>query len=402
MGKQMKKVSCKMFFTVMWRGVCQIVSWFLGLFGYKRDGKFAKCVWGLFAVSGTVIVTIIAGGLIYCVWRYINDRYSDDICDGENCYSNTYVSREVCYHDHGDGRGEIINKRTGETTLKGIAWIAKPLGGKDSLVCFSDGKKRGYFNKFTGEVVIPAKYKRAWVFSDGIASVEEDGVVKFIDGKGNQAFDRTFVFNPNEDGYVFHGGYCVIDSDGDRKFGLMDTSGKTVVDEVYNEIMVSSKLDMWSMTKGDMTGVFDKRMNPILPMMECECMYLYDDEIDVTMLDHTLRKYNLQGELIDDCYINNVDPLEYETEETYQEVETYMDDDDVEHSYLGEPIHKTARARLFRYGTDYSHYGLMTPEGHAVTMALYEDIVAIGPDTYLCTVSNSDKVILNGKGEIVR
>ena len=32
----------------------------------------------------------------------------------------------------------------------------------------------------------------------------------------------------------------------------------------------------------------------------------------------------------------------------------------------------------------------------------YEDIEAIGYDTYLCTVSNGDKVIVDGKGQIVR
>ena len=44
----------------------------------------------------------------------------------------------------------------------------------------------------------------------------------------------------------------------------------------------------------------------------------------------------------------------------------------------------------------------MTPEGHVITMPLYEDIEAIGPDTYLCTVSDGDKVVVNGKGEVVR
>ena len=56
----MKKVSCKMFFTVVWRGICQVLGWFFGLFGYKRDGKFAKCVWGLFAVSASIVMAILA------------------------------------------------------------------------------------------------------------------------------------------------------------------------------------------------------------------------------------------------------------------------------------------------------------------------------------------------------
>jgi hypothetical protein len=41
----------------------------------------------------------------------------------------------------------------GEKLIKKIHWIAKPLGN-DSLVCYRTGKKRGYFNMYTGEVVI--------------------------------------------------------------------------------------------------------------------------------------------------------------------------------------------------------------------------------------------------------
>ena len=74
-----------------------------------------------------------------------------------------------------------------------IAWIANPLG-KDTLVCFSDGKKRGYFSKNTGKVIIEPKYDHAWVFSDGLASVEEDGYIKFIDGTGKVVIDKNMVY----------------------------------------------------------------------------------------------------------------------------------------------------------------------------------------------------------------
>ena len=52
----MEKVSAKTFFTVLWRGVSQALGWFFGLFGYKRNGKFAKCVWGLFATSAAIFM----------------------------------------------------------------------------------------------------------------------------------------------------------------------------------------------------------------------------------------------------------------------------------------------------------------------------------------------------------
>ena len=57
----MKKVSASLFFAVLWKGVCQVLGWFFGLFGYKRDGKFAKCVWGLFAVSGRLLLGTLSG-----------------------------------------------------------------------------------------------------------------------------------------------------------------------------------------------------------------------------------------------------------------------------------------------------------------------------------------------------
>ena len=46
--------------------------------------------------------------------------------------------------------------------------------------------------------------------------------------------------------------------------------------------------------------------------------------------------------------------------------------------------------------------GLMNVDGHIVTMPLYKEISAIGYDLYLCEVSNSDHVVVNGKGEIIK
>lgn len=81
------------------------------------------------------------------------------------------------------GEDGFVKTVDGETTITGIKWIAKPLG-MDSLVCYSDGEKRGYFNKFTGQPVIKPQYDHAWVFSDGLAAVDDDGWIKFIDATG--------------------------------------------------------------------------------------------------------------------------------------------------------------------------------------------------------------------------
>lgn len=346
-------------------------------------------------VALTAIVVLGGAALLY---RY---EYRHRACDGENCYYNTYISRNVYLHDHGDGKAWVKNTLTGKKTLTGISWVSKPLGEKDSLIYYNNGSKRGYFNKYTGEVEIPAIYNHAWVFSDGIASVEEDGVIKFIDTKGNQVFDRSFAYNPEHAGYIFHGGYCIIDENDDNKYGLMNTKGVTVLPEEYDNIRVSCDLSYWTLTKDGESGVFDSKLNTVLPMMACS-IFVHSGGIDVTMPDNTLRKYDLEGNIINDFYVSDFERLEYDLEETYLSLEEVYDEYNTETVQVTNIRHKTAYARLCKYYAGNLKEGLMTPEGHMVTLPKYEDITAIGPDTYLCTINYEYKEILNGKGQIVK
>ena len=393
----MKKISTKMFFTVVWRGICQVLGWFFGLFGYKREGKFAKCVWGMFSISAAILMTILAGIAIYGCYEHFERkcRYANYVEEE----GGTYVSSTLGYFPDYDGnKGYIFNKQTREKVLKGVDWIALPLG-KDSLVCYSDGKLRGYFNANTGKVVIEPKYKHAWVFSDGLGAVEEDGNIKYIDSTGKVVIDNGIKYDPSTDDYVFHGGYLVVGDDEREKFGLMDKTGKMVLAKEYSCIDVANNMEYWRISKGDSCAVYDKNMNVILPFVE-GYVYLAASQIDVTMSDHTMRKYDYTGNLINDFYISNVRHLQYDTDETYYEKSTYTDDEGDEQVCLEEKT-KTAPARLRAY-TAGGYEGLMTTDGHVVTMPLYEEIEAIGPDAYLCTVSDYDKVIINGKGQIVR
>ena len=134
----MKRVSAKVFFTVLWRGLCQALGWFFGLFGYKRDGKFAKCVWGLFATSAAVVMSFFALALVCMFVESAYKRYfRGHQCDSY-CYYAEHINRDICFHNTEDGKGYIYNRLTGEITLRHVSWIAKPLGN-DSLVCYSNG-----------------------------------------------------------------------------------------------------------------------------------------------------------------------------------------------------------------------------------------------------------------------
>ena len=372
-----------------------MLGWFFGLFGYKRDGKFAKCVWGLFATSAAIVMSFIALALV-CVFaeegykRYFRGHQ----CEYVHCHHSQYVSRNIYFHNTEDGKGYIFNKVTKEITLRRVTWIAKPLGN-DSLVCFSTGRKRGYFNKNTGRVVIEPNYDHAWVFSEGLASVEEGGYIKFIDAAVKVVIDKKMAYIPHMEGYVFHSGYCVVDTDDGEQCGLIDKKGNIVLPLEYSSIRPTNDFKLWRIQKDNMEGVLDSCLKPMIPLSVCS-IYIGDGTIDKTLPDHTILKFDMEGNLIDDCYITAVRMLEYEKEEIVYRKNVLADDSDgdweEEDSY-----HPKATARLRVYIAGNQFEGLMTAGGHRVTKPLYENIQAIAYDLYLCTTTNYDKVIVNGK-----
>ena len=148
-------------------------------------------------------------------------------------------------------------------------------------------------------------------------------------------------------------------------------------------------------------GVLDKNLKPVVPMTEAS-IYVGNGTIDMTMPDHTIRKYDMEGHLINDFYITSVRMLEYEKDEIKYRTDLVNKVDDEITEILEETYHPKATARLRAYVAGGEYEGLMTAEGHVMTMPLYTDIIALDHDLYLCTFTNNDKVIVNGKGEIVK
>lgn len=117
-----------------------------------------------------------------------------------------------------------------------------------------------------------------------------------------------------------------------------------------------------------------------------------------------MQRYNLNGELINDFYINDVSRLTYESDELrYTTSKNYNEDgtltsetEDAE----PQPVEKMAKCR--RYEAESGWYGLMTADGKVITPPSYSEIKAISYDTYLCKDNDEDGVILNGKGEKIR
>ena len=138
--------------TGMITGVVDGIATILGMRDESRYGRVIRRIVGsCFAVIMSVFALVVARALVEeCVdWWHRSFGERAEIWR----YSERYLSREATYF-HGEyGDMGFVRDKNGRKTLDGVAWIAKPLG-TDSLDCYSDGEKRGYFNMFTGEVVI--------------------------------------------------------------------------------------------------------------------------------------------------------------------------------------------------------------------------------------------------------
>lgn len=84
-------------------------------------------------------------------------------CEETNCYENYQVYGDLYCHRQDDGKGYIYNARTHKKLVRPVDEVVCPMG-KDSLVGYYTGKKWGYFSKYTGKVIIEAKYDFAWSY----------------------------------------------------------------------------------------------------------------------------------------------------------------------------------------------------------------------------------------------
>lgn len=390
-------------FILFWHGLTAlfvgIANWFTVILGMRDDSKYGKFLRRVVGSSFALIMLLLALNAGWSRCRSVYYRYFYNRSDSG--YGNSqYISRNVAYYSY-DGADGYVRTFDGKTTISDILWIAKPLG-EDSLICYNDGEKRGYFNMFTGEPVIKPKYDHAWVFSDGLAAVDDGGWIKFIDATGKVALDLKLPYMPAVDGYVFHNGYCVVHNDRRDRVGLIDKQGKWVLKPEY--FSISSQYKYWVVNNGKGECVLDSALNTVLPYTDGH-VWVSKEYIGVTLSNHVIQRYSLNGELINDFYINDVYLLTYDTDELrYVESSASTNDEEIETSETeaSEPHHIKMTAKCRMYETETGWYGLMTAEGKVVTPPSYSEITAISYDSYLCKDSCSGGIILNGKGERIR
>ena len=390
---------------LIWQGLIRIlasvVSGIKTILGMNDNSKYAVALCRVIGTCLTIVTLLITAGIV-C-------RFGYEVCykmnwfgtgyDNGSLYEDRILSSTVNYHHDDSSNDGYVFSNDGKKLIKGVQWISMPLGD-DSLVVYSNGKKRGYFNKYTGEVVIKPRYKHAWVFSEGLASVEEGGYIKFIDSSGEVVFDPHIPYRDGMDGLVFHNSYCIIENDRSGLVGLVDKKGDWILQPDYTSIECVDSF--FVVCNGKEQAVFAANLSTVIPFMDAS-LSVNDNEIEAIMSDHSIRTYNLQGEMTDDSKITNTDMLLYDTGEIVYTA-SYEYDEEGRVVCKKEEANQSMRqavAHCRQYQADFGWYGLLSPDGVIVTPPSYSTIIAIGADLYLCKDVHGNGVILNDAGHRV-
>lgn len=373
------------------RGIKKAARWAACMFGYKAENKYARGVWYVFATAAAVVTLYVAVALtlviIQEVDRYKYNRQSKREANDPTFlhdYRNTYVSPYIVHHD--GSPNYLYNMRTGRRTLTGINWFVKSSDG-DSLACFSSGydreRKRGYFNVFTGDPVIPAQFDKAWIFSDGLACVYEKGMLHFIDHDGKKVMEKEFPYGIRNDDYCFHNGLCIM-YDENGRFGLIDKQGEWVVEPQYYEIEYDTK-GFWLVQDCDWNyGLLDAKGQMLLPVEYGNITVHHDDSCIFTRhLNHVNQVLDFECNVLNNCNYMSVEMLEYNNGE-------YDENGDL----------KTYPANCMEYFTTELYCGLMDKQGNIITPPIYSRIEAISANRYHCDWAYGS-VILDDKGREV-
>ena len=253
-----------------------------------------------------------------------------------------------------DGKVSIKNEVTGKVTIKDINIDWTQPSTRDSLAVFCSEKKRGYYNMYTGEISIPAQYRRAWIFSEGLAAVQKNGKIGFIDHKGNTVIDFKYPYHGNPlSAFVFNHGHCVV-ANNEGKCGVIDKTGQWLIQPEYDTVNAFEEYAIVSKSGVNMQISYD-------------------------------------GKVLNSFVLDEIRELTYTEKERFENREGELD-----------YVNKTKSTGLFAYRVG-GRYGLMDSNCHRLTEPLYYSIWAVNDNMFRATLLDGwSEVILNAKGDVMR
>lgn len=262
--------------------------------------KFFKIVWKSLLGVAAVAVVFIGVVLAYAAYDKKNSYYN------KQWLSKDVVVRYYYYKD----THEVYNTKLKKVTLKNCDNVVGASEG-DSLTVFFKNNLRGFLNANTGKVVIPAQYKKAWVFSEGMAAVmDHSGKIGFIN-KENEVV-LPFVYDYRENwpiDYYFSNGYCVM-TDERGACGVIDKEGNWVMEPKYDSIWKLYFGKYRVVKEGDKYGMIDENLNFVFPI-EYDWIEFAEHEHDGVLLtkDYVKQHVAYDGTILNPFVIDDTNSM---------------------------------------------------------------------------------------------
>ena len=222
------------------------------------------------AVACLFVLSVVTLALLSCIayHKHLNRHYLY-----KSLSSNVSVHE---FPEHDELR--VYNDSTRRYTLKGVQWVADA-PRNDSLTVFCRNGKRGFLNVYSGETAIPEQYRRAWVFSEGVAAVVKGGKLGFVDARNETVIPFQYDYacrNGMAIDYLFRGGYCTM-TDSRGACGLIDRSGRWVIEAQYDCIWPPHEGKYRIVKEGEAYGLLDENLEFVFPI-EYESIEYSDDK----------------------------------------------------------------------------------------------------------------------------
>lgn len=294
----------------------------------------------------------------------------------------SYFSETCQVVQYPDGRFRIYNNEFNEFTTEKLNWIAFA-HPNDTMTVFSLKGKRGYLNLITGKFQIQPKYRHAWQFSEGLAAVDDNGKIGFIDSKGKTCIPFRF-FSPHPFKSVadllFKNGYCTMPGDS-GKYGVIDKKGKWVIAPKYDYIN-NPVIGYRIVELNNKYGLLDNKLNLILP-------FEYNN-IEIQRNGIRIAK-NGEQKLVTFDTKTVIKPFVYDDVVDLQYGTGRYDSD-------GNEILKNTECFAYEI---FTKWGLMSRDGKVLTKAIYDGIEGLNNHLFSCTIENY-RITIDSKGNIVK
>lgn len=299
------------------------------------------------AATWIMIAIIVVIALISSCSK--DNSISEDASD-----SGMLLNDDLVAIKESDGNLTIKNTETGEVTAEKIKFDWTSSSPNDSLGVFCSKGKRGYYNSYTGKIVVEAQYRRAWIFSEGLAAVQKNGHIGFINRKGETVIPFHFPYHGNPlSEFVFKNGHCVV-ADTTGKCGVIDREGKWLIKPLYDNISI------------------------------------YEDHAIVSKAGIRMQ-VDYDGRVLNAFVLDAIEALTYTEQERFENREGEI-----------EYISKTIKTGLFAYRVG-GRWGLMDSNCNRLTEPLYSNIAAVDKNMFRATLLDRySEVILNSRGIVMR